>query len=127
MFDDISSAIDFSQDLSQASTKGLSEAKGRTLEPALSQRHSHTVELIPGSYTSRGRLYSVLYEGQEIVTDSLDPEFDACRMLLKMGITGKLTTYRGDMPCMILNIEKAAQYRTATNNQGTPVFKKRAF
>jgi hypothetical protein len=66
----------------------------------------------------------VLYEGEVLVQDNYDPEFEACRVLLKMGLTGKLTTYRDDMPCLVLDIERAAQYRTSTNCQGTPIFKR---
>ncbi len=85
---------------------------------------SHRAEIVPGPYTKRGRLYSVLYNDQALVTASYDPEFDACRALLRQGVTGKLTTYSDDKTCMILDIKKAAKVMTRDNRYGTPVFVK---
>ncbi len=81
-------------------------------------------ELVPGPYTQRGRLYCVLYDGQPLIDGSYDPEFDACRALLRHGITGKLTTYRDGKASMVLDISKAAQAMTRDNRYGTPVFVK---
>jgi hypothetical protein len=86
------------------------------------QPDGHSVRLIPGHYTQRGQLYAVVHNGQVLIPESYDPELDACRMLLDMGLTGKLTTYRGHMACMILDIEKAAQVSVRDNHSGTPVF-----
>jgi len=68
--------------------------------------------------------WSVWYGGEEIIKHSFDPELDACRELLRRGITGKVMTYRYSKPCMVLGLGKAAQYRTTTDKEGTPVFRK---
>jgi len=89
-----------------------------------SNPQTHTCEIKTISYDGRGGVYCVLFDGQVLVAKSYDPEFEACRVLLERGITGKLTTYRKDTPCMVLDIEKAARCRTTTNEKGTPVIKK---
>lgn len=77
-------------------------------------------------YKPKSRHYSVRFEGAELVCDSFDPEFDACRALLDKGITGRLETWREGTPypCMILDIERAAKLHTGTNKFGTPTFQK---
>ena len=87
-------------------------------------KQANSVHLVPGDYTSRGRLYSVIHAGEVLLDQSYNPEFDACRVLLRMGITGKLTTLRDDNPCMILDIEKAAKVTVRDNRYGTPKFVK---
>lgn len=84
----------------------------------------HSIQLLPLCLTQRGMAYAVLHEDRVLIAESYDPEVDACRELLSKGMTGKVTTYRGDKACMILVIEKAAQYRTSTDKEGTPIFRK---
>jgi hypothetical protein len=57
-----------------------------------------------------GYLYSVISDGELLVSRSRDPEFDAARALLAKGITGKLTLLDGrtGKPRTIIDIEKAA-------------------
>src|SRR5262245_37730764 len=60
-----------------------------------------------------GYVYSVISNGEVIVSRSADPEFDAARVLLARGITGKLRLL--DMtgkPRNIVNIAKGAKLRT---------------
>ena len=59
-------------------------------------------------------LYDVYYENLLLVQRSNDPEFDACRKLLKMGVTGVLETYTrgGQVPRMRVDIEKGSRLST---------------
>lgn len=75
--------------------------------------------------TKRGYTYNVKFNGETIVTDSYDPEFDACRVLVSRDIKGKVTTYKGDKACMVLSIEKAANHRVGASNEGTPIIRKK--
>ena len=61
-----------------------------------------------------GYRYSVLFDGKLLVDRSRDPECDAARALVAMGITGKLTMLDGKtgIPRIIIDIEKAAKLRT---------------
>jgi hypothetical protein len=93
-------------------------------QPFLQPAREHAIEIQPGDYTQRGRLYTVVHNGKVLIRESYDPELDACRKLLELGLKGKLTTYRGDQPCMVLDIEKAAQLSVRENHSGTPVFVK---
>jgi hypothetical protein len=88
--------------------------------------HAVQLELIrkPDGGVKAPFRYSVTYNGETLIKASGDPEFDACRELVKRGVTGKLATYRGPMPCMVMDIERAARFKTGTNGQGTPVFVK---
>ena len=76
--------------------------------------------------TGKPNLYDVWMAGRKIVSDSPDPEFDACRYLKARGCSGRLETYRDGKPypCMILDIDRAASLRTDSNSLGTPVFRK---
>ena len=61
-----------------------------------------------------GYRYSVLYDGKPLVNRSRDPECDAARALVAIGITGTLTLCDGKTgrPRTIIDIEKAAKLRT---------------
>jgi hypothetical protein len=58
-----------------------------------------------------GELYSVIFDGKLIVERRRDPECDAARALLAVGITGKLTMLDGKTgrPRSIIDIELAAR------------------
>ena len=58
-----------------------------------------------------GYVYSVIYDGKLLVERSRDPECDAARALLDMGITGTLTLCDGKTgkPRIVIDIEKAAK------------------
>ena len=61
-----------------------------------------------------GYRYSVIFQGECIVSRSRDPEPDAARALLAKGITGRITLLNGKTgkPRSIINIEKAAKLCT---------------
>jgi hypothetical protein len=62
-------------------------------------------------YGHSGARYRVTDEGGRVlVASSRDPEFDAARVLLAEGVTGRLEIWRASATCaaMYLDIEKAA-------------------
>jgi len=67
-----------------------------------------------------GYRYSVIYDGKLLVERSRDPECDAARALLAMGITGELTLLDGKTgkPRIIIKIEKAARLRVEEGPNG---------
>lgn len=70
-----------------------------------------------------GFKWNVVFDGKALLKASRNPEFDACRALVKLGLTGKLTTYREDgRPCMTLNIEKAAKMTVSETRAHGPRF-----
>ena len=70
----------------------------------------------------RGQHYRVIYKGAILIEDTRNPEYDACRVLLAMGITGKLETWRPDRqaPCLRLDIEKGARVTVEEGQRGGP-------
>ena len=58
----------------------------------------------------RGQHYRVIYNRAILIEDTRNPEYDACRVLLAMGITGMLETGRqGSLaPCLRLDIARGA-------------------
>ena len=62
----------------------------------------------------RGYRYSVIFHGKLLVECSRDPECDAARALLAMGITTRLTMLHGKTgrPRSIIDIVKAARLTT---------------
>jgi hypothetical protein len=62
--------------------------------------------------------------GDELLVVSRDPEHSACRALLAKGITGKARFMRDGKPSLIMDIEKAAQYRVQDKGRHGPRFVK---
>jgi hypothetical protein len=64
----------------------------------------------PNNRGERGQHYRVMYKGAILIKDTRNPEYDACRVLLAMGITGKLEAWRKNRqaPCLRLDIESGA-------------------
>lgn len=69
------------------------------------------------------RSYQVWREGELLLAASKDPEFDACRALKALGLTGRLRTrWDGETEfAMLVSIEWGASKRTAENNAVGPV------
>ena len=78
-----------------------------------------------GTARLSGQRYRATYEGEVIVVSSKDCEFDACRVLLARGITGKLATYfrGGTLPRMRFDIETGATLTCVENPTVRPVFR----
>jgi hypothetical protein len=72
-----------------------------------------------------GYVYSVVFDGKLLVERSRDPECDAARALVAIGLTGKLTLCDGKtgVPRTIINIEKAARL-TVEETGAYPRFRK---
>jgi hypothetical protein len=66
-----------------------------------------------------GYAWSVLYNGELLVSRSTTPEFDAARALLAKGITGKLTLLDGKTgrPRLTLDIERCAKLTVSEENR----------
>src|SRR5262245_32129113 len=72
-----------------------------------------------------GTLYKASFQGTEIVTDSKNPELDACRELLARGYRGKVQSWwpEATYPSLTLDIAKAAKLTVKDNTEGRPVFR----
>jgi hypothetical protein len=82
---------------------------------------STRVELEPIGLTQHGRRYRVTYAGETLVEGRRNPIFDACRVLLARGITGRLEVWRRGKTSadMQLDIEQGALFairETATES-----------
>ncbi len=78
------------------------------------------VQLRPEWVETVGDRYDVILDGEVIVHQSRDPEYEAARVLQTRGLTGKFRTvdFRNGRPRMILDIEKAAKLRTIERDHG---------
>ncbi len=83
---------------------------------------SHVITIDIRRKTNRGTIYSVIYHGHTLISETYNPELDACRALLRKGLTGKVTAYRSGSAAMVLDIMKAALLDVRENRYGTPVF-----
>ena len=74
----------------------------------------------------RGQHYKVIYNGAILIEDTRNPEYEACRMLLAMDITGRLETWRPDRqaPCLRLDIEKGARVTVQEGQRVGPRLKR---
>lgn len=79
----------------------------------------HTIEIERASPNT----YTVWYKGDVLITNSRNPEFDACRVLLERGITGRLITrHKGsNVISFVLDIQKGAEL-TVLEGRGRPRF-----
>ncbi len=79
-------------------------------EPGVAGSTSHRIDIEPTSLGNRGQRYRATYAGSVLIETSLNPEFDACRALLAMGITGSMEVWRpgATFPTMTLDIERGA-------------------
>jgi hypothetical protein len=68
-----------------------------------------TKATIEPCFKNSGYRYRVIHEGAILIEDTSNPEYDACKALLAKGFTGCLETYRGNTPCMRLDIKKGAK------------------
>ena len=74
----------------------------------------------------RGQHYRVIYKRAVLIKDTRNPEYDACRVLLAMGIRGKLETWRPgrQAPCLRLDIEKGARVTVEEGQRVGPRLKR---
>ena len=86
----------------------------------------HKITIEPSNMRGeRGQHYSVIYKGAILIEDTRNPEYDACRVLLAMGITGKLETWRKDSPYpgLLLDIRKGAARTVEDGRRVGPRFR----
>jgi hypothetical protein len=71
----------------------------------------HRIDIEPVSLGQRGQLYLVRHDGAVLDAGSRNPEFDACRLLLAKGMSGKVQVWHQGavFPAMRLDIEKGAR------------------
>jgi hypothetical protein len=95
-----------------------------TASPAIAE---HRIDLTPalridpatGRASGHGRAI-MSYEGERI-GESRQPAFDAARYLLDRGLAlpcDKLTTYRGETPCLYTTVGRAAKLTIQENDKG---------
>ena len=84
----------------------------------------HRIVIEPVSLGQRGQLYLVRHDGTVLVAGSRNPEFDACRLLLAKGISGKVEVWheRAVFPAMRLDIEKNARLTVEESDRVGPRF-----
>ena len=68
----------------------------------------------------RGCHYRVLYGGEIMIWDTWNPEFDAARALVALGVTGKVEVLREGKVASTMDIEGAAKLTIAENAQAGP-------
>src|SRR5262245_48570443 len=84
---------------------------------------NHRVDIEPTSVRGeRGQHYRVLYAGEVLIEDTWNPEFEACRPLLAMGVRGNLQTWRRGKQHwdMQLDIERGARLTVEENEHHWP-------
>jgi hypothetical protein len=64
--------------------------------------------LIEPVRTSGQKRFRVLYGGLILCQRARDPEHEAARKLVELGITGRMETFFGGKPSMVIDIEAAA-------------------
>src|SRR5262245_60162973 len=68
------------------------------------------IDLEPVRLGQYGQRYRVHYEGAVLIKSSRNPEFDACRELLALGITGRVEVWhKGASGPMRIDIAKGAR------------------
>jgi hypothetical protein len=93
-------------------------------------RHRCTVRAVPppkrGVQRESWYHYDIVFDGETIVAGSITPEFDACRVLLARGLTGKLDIFDAVTKklCMTVDIEKGARLTVGETRKAGPAFAK---
>jgi hypothetical protein len=82
----------------------------------------HGIDVERTHNTSTGPRFRVTYLGEMLVEGARTPLFDACRVLLARGITGKLVMYSpgGSEPRAAVDIEKGAELTIIENAKEGP-------
>lgn len=86
---------------------------------------THRIEIAPVS--SMGRTsYRVTHDGRTLIERSRDPEHDACRALLALGLKGRLETFHpgGTVARMRMDIAFAATRCATEGDRSSPAIRK---
>ena len=97
---------------------GAGRGQGKTLSGYLAARAPSRT----GSERDVYYLYDLAIDGEAIVTGSRTPEFDACRILLARGLTGKLVIFDSTTTKLRLtvDIEAGAKLTVIENRKAGP-------
>jgi hypothetical protein len=100
----------------------LASRPARNMASARRLMTVNRIELSPGK---KGRIH-VIFNGKRLLTNSRDPEFEACRALRDQGVTGKLVArWEGSAhDAMTLDIERGAGLTTEEGPQVGPHIRK---
>ena len=88
---------------------------------------THHVILQPTRRTPKKQFYTAAFNGKVIVSKSSDPEFDACRAMHALGLSGSVEFYRPGVPypgLIVRDLDKAAKLRAVESESMAPAFKK---
>lgn len=83
--------------------------------------HVIDIEALPVAPLAQRQRFRVWHDGRVLIEATRDPEHEACRALLALGLTGQLqTTWCGKKGiCAKFDIETAAQFTTSDADNGT--------
>ena len=83
---------------------------------------SHRIDIEPISLGDRGHRYCVIYAGGVLIGNTRNPEYDACRVLLAMGITGRLEIWHPGVayPASAIDIERGARWTILETERESP-------
>lgn len=87
----------------------------------------HKVTIEPTHINKQRQFYKATYDNEVIVSQSWDPEFAACRALLKRGLVGSVHFFRAGNPnpsLIVHDLERAAGYRSYETDRVGPALKK---
>jgi hypothetical protein len=87
-------------------------------------RDTHRIEITIHRCGQSSAAYEETYRGQTLIESSREPLFDSCRVLVNMGLKGRLEMWGGEpYPRMIVrDIEQAARLTVVENVNGGPRF-----
>jgi hypothetical protein len=104
------------------SRPNINLAQNRGLDSSAAPAIALTLRTI--SLSGHGYKYEVALDGEVIVPSSRDPEFDACRELVKRGLRGIAVFRRpGSAPHFWADVERGAQLMTKEGAWGVRVVK----
>ena len=80
------------------------------------------IDIEPISLGDRGHRYRVIYAGGVLIGHTRNPEYDACRALLAMSITGRLEIWRtgAPFPASAIDIERGARWTILETERESP-------
>ncbi len=101
---------------------------GEALSSVSSPRDSDAAKITirPTSLGNRGQNYSVFHDDQLIIAKTRNPTADACRLLVSLGMTGRLEVWDDERPyprLIIRDLVKAAELIISEGEYHGPRFR----
>ena len=86
----------------------------------------HRIYLECTKHTDTSARYCAIYEGKLLIASSRDPEHDAARALLAMGVTGTFETWwlGSSYAAMRGDIEEAVKWTIVENSNTGPILRR---